>query len=192
MTARRASHKDQRMRFERTVMPHLDAIHSAALRLARNPDDAADLLQETILRAFQFFHQFSDGTNLRAWLLTILYNNFRSSYRRGGREQLASSSEEFERQAEAESFACDQTHHSPEDAMGRRMLGSQLVHALSALPPEFRESIVLVDVQELNYQEVAMVLGVPLGTVKSRVSRGRALLRHALQEIAFAPGKTGS
>ncbi len=183
---------DRRLRFEQTALPHLDTIYTSALRLARNPDDAEDLLQETILRAYRFFHQFTEGTNCRAWLLAILYNNFRNSYRRGAREQPAASSEEFEREVETRSLRSDQSCINPEDLLGSRMLGHRIEAALESLPPDFREALLLVDVQDLNYQEVAIVLDVPLGTVKSRVSRARALMRVALRDFDRARGKTGS
>ena len=95
---------DRRKRFEDEALPHLDALYSMAIRLARNPDDANDLLQETVLRAYRFFHQFESGTNCRAWMLTILFNNFRNGYRKSTREQPASSADEFERKVEAESL----------------------------------------------------------------------------------------
>jgi RNA polymerase sigma-70 factor (ECF subfamily) len=192
MTARRVKSADRRLRFERVALPQLEAVYSAALRLTRNPDDAKDLTQETILRAFRFFHQFTLGTNCRAWLLTILYNNFRNGYRRGAREQVAATSEAFDQALEAQSLLPDAARNSPEDLLAARMLGRQIEKALNALPAEFREALLLVDVQELNYQEVAEVLEIPLGTVKSRVSRGRALMREALHALAAARRKTGS
>jgi RNA polymerase sigma-70 factor (ECF subfamily) len=192
MTVKRVIPVDQRLKFEQTALPHLDAIYTAALRLTRSPDDAEDLLQETVLRAYRFFHQFAAGTNCRAWLLTILYNNFRDSYRRGAREHPAASGEEFERELESNSLRSDQTRINPEDLLGNRLLGNQIEAALQELPADFREALLLVDVQELNYAEVAIVLGVPLGTIKSRVSRARALMREALRGCEQARGKTGS
>lgn len=192
MAVKRVIPGDQRLKFEQVALPHLDAVYTAALRLARNPDDAQDLLQETILRAFRFFHQFTEGTNCRAWLITILYNNFRNSYRRGSREQPAATNEDFDREVETDSLRRDQTGVNPEDLLGNRMLGYRIEAALETLPADFREALLLVDVQELNYQEVAIVLGVPLGTIKSRVSRGRALMREALRGFDRARGKTGS
>jgi RNA polymerase sigma-70 factor, ECF subfamily len=192
MAVKRVIPVDQRLKFEQAALPHLDAVYTAALRLARNPDDAEDLLQETILRAYRFFHQFTEGTNCRAWLLTILYNNFRNSYRRGTREQPAASNEEFDREVETSSLRSDQARSNPEDLIGNRMIGHQIEAALNAIPADFREALLLVDVQELNYQEVAVVLGVPLGTIKSRVSRGRALMREALRGFDRVRGKTGS
>jgi RNA polymerase sigma-70 factor, ECF subfamily len=192
MAVKRVIPVDQRLKFEQAALPHLDAVYSAALRLARNPDDAEDLLQETILRAYRFFHQFTEGTNCRAWLLTILYNNFRNSYRRGVREQPAVSSEEFDREVETRSLQSDQSRFNPEDLLGNRLLGDRIEAALETLPADFRDALLLVDVQELNYSEVAVVLGVPLGTIKSRVSRARALMREALRGCERVRGKTGS
>jgi RNA polymerase sigma-70 factor (ECF subfamily) len=192
MAVKRVIPGEQRLKFEQAALPHLDAVYTAALRLARNPDDAEDLLQETILRAYRFFHQFTEGTNCRAWLLTILYNNFRNAYRRGAREQVAASNEEFDREIETNSLRSDQARFNPEELIGNRMIGHRIEAALETIPADFREALLLVDVQELNYQEVAEVLGVPLGTIKSRVSRARALLREALHGFERARGKTGS
>jgi RNA polymerase sigma-70 factor (ECF subfamily) len=189
---KRGAQRDQRLQFEQTALPHLDALYTAALRLVRNSDDAKDLLQETILRAFRSYHQFSPGTNCRAWLLTILYNIFRTAYRRGGCEQVANSIEEFDREIEELSFAENNRDDNPEEIVADRSVGRLIQRGLATLPPEFREALLMVDLQELNYQEVAEVLDVPLGTVKSRVSRGRALLRVALEQLAIAHGKTGT
>jgi RNA polymerase sigma-70 factor (ECF subfamily) len=192
MAVKRVIPADQRLKFERAALPHLDAVYTAALRLTHNRDDAEDLLQETILRAYRFFHQFTEGTNCRAWLLAILYNNFRNAWRRGGREQPAVSNEEFDREIEARSLQGDQTRSNPEDLIGGRIVGRQIEAALSTIPADFREALLLVDAQELNYQEAADVLGVPLGTIKSRVSRGRALMRDALRSFDRVRVKTGS
>jgi RNA polymerase sigma-70 factor (ECF subfamily) len=182
---------DKRLLFEQVALPHLDAVYSAALRLTRNRDDANDLVQETILRSFRFFHQFAKGTNCRAWLLTILYNNFRDRYRQNGREHPCTSGE-IEEELEAHTLLADMSFNNPEELLADRMLGRRIERALSQLPEEFREALILVDVQELNYQEVADVLSVPLGTVKSRVSRARALMRSALVKLDCVRGKTGS
>ena len=105
MAGKRESSEGTRESFEREVIPHLDSIYSMALRLARNPEDANDLLQETVLRAYRFFHQFSPGTNCRAWVLTILFNNFRNGYRKSSREQVSQSEAEFTERLEAQSMA---------------------------------------------------------------------------------------
>ncbi len=192
MAVKRVIPADQRLKFEHAALPHLDAVYNAAIRLTRNADDAEDLLQETILRAYRFFHQFTEGTNCRAWLLAILYNNFRNAYRRGVREQPSATNEEFDREIEARSLQADQTRFNPEDLIGGRVIGGQIEAALSTIPGEFREALLLVDLHELNYQEAADVLQVPLGTIKSRVSRGRALMRVALRDFDRARVKTGS
>jgi RNA polymerase sigma-70 factor, ECF subfamily len=180
--------EDRRKRFEEEALPHLDALYSMALRLARNSDDAGDLLQETVLRAYRFFHQFEAGTNCRAWMLTILFNNFRNGYRKSSREQPAASTEEFERKIETESMRVDPAASNPEAMLSGHGMEGEVETALAGLPAEFREAILLVDVEELSYQEVSGVLNVPIGTVKSRVSRGRAILRDALAAFAKARG----
>jgi len=191
MAVKAARAGDKRLLFEQIALPHLDAIYSAAIRLTRHRDDANDLVQETILRSFRSFHQFAKGTNCRAWLLTILYNNFRDRYRQNGREHPCTSGE-IEEELEAHTLLADMSFNNPEELLSDRMLGRRIERALDELPEEFREALILVDVQELNYQEVADVLRIPLGTVKSRVSRARALMRSALIKLDCLRGKTGS
>lgn len=174
--------------FEHEALPHVDALYRAALRLSRNPDDARDLLQETVLRAYRYFHQYTPGTNCRAWLLTILYNNFRNGYRGAGHEQLSATPEDFERELEKFSSRGDQALSNPEMLVSERIPDHEVSAALDALPPDFRAVLMLVDVQELNYKEVAQVLGIPIGTVKSRVSRGRQMMRTALGAFARRRG----
>ena len=188
MADKLGSSVDRRKRFENEALPHLDALYTMALRLSRNPDDANDLLQETVLRAYRFFHQFESGTNCRAWMLTILFNNFRNGYRKSSREQPASSPEEFERKVEGESMRTDPAGSNPEALLSGQGMEGEVESALESLPTEFREAILLVDVEELSYQEVSGVLNVPIGTVKSRVSRGRAILRDTLASFAKERG----
>jgi RNA polymerase sigma-70 factor (ECF subfamily) len=192
MALKRAIAKDERLRFEQVALPHLDALYTAALRLSRNPDDAKDLLQETVLRAYRFFHQFHPGTNCRAWLLTILYNNFRNGYRHSAIEQVAPTEAEFERELDAHGQLSGRSGNNPETLLLNRILGQQIEAALAGLPEEFREALFLVDVQELNYQEVAALLEIPIGTVKSRVSRARAMMREALRAFVQLGRKTGT
>jgi len=183
---------NRRKRFEDEALPHLDALYSMAIRLARNPDDANDLLQETVLRAYRFFHQFESGTNCRAWMLTILFNNFRNGYRKSSREQPASSADEFERKVDAESLRTDPAGSNPEALLAGRGMEGEVETALASLPEEFRQAVLLVDVEELSYQEVSGVLNVAIGTIKSRVSRGRAMLRERLTGFAKEQGITRS
>ena len=188
MALKRDSGRSTRESFEREVMPHLDSIYSMALRLARNREDASDLLQDTILRAYRFFHQYTPGTNSRAWVLTILFNNFRNGYRKSGREQVSQTEDEFTERLEAESMAADQSRSDPESLAFANVMAPEITAALDAIPEEFRVALLLVDVEELTYREVSDVLTVPVGTVKSRVSRGRSLLREALLNSAQRKG----
>ena len=144
--------------------------------------------QETLLRAYRYFRQYTPGTNCRAWLLTILYNNFRNGYRGAGREQLSATPEDFERELEKFSSRGDQALSNPEMLVSEQIPDHEVSAALDALPPDFRAVLMLVDVQELNYKEVAQVIGIPIGTVKSRVSRGRQMMRTALGAFARRRG----
>ena len=179
---------DRRKRFEDEALPHLDSLYTMAIRLARNPDDANDLLQETVLRAYRFFHQFESGTNCRAWMFTILFNNFRNGYRKSSREQPAASADEFDRKVESQSMLTDPAASNPEAMLSGQRMEGEVESALGGLPAEFREAILLVDVEELSYHEVSGVLDIPIGTVKSRVSRGRAMLRDTLTSFAKERG----
>jgi RNA polymerase sigma-70 factor (ECF subfamily) len=179
---------EQRRIFEQEALPHLNALYTAALRLTRDENDARDLLQETTLRAYRFFNLFTPGTNCRAWLLTILHNNFRNGWRRAAREPIATSPEEYERELESESFRTRGWETDPESICTARMIGGEIGVALDALPEDFRTVLLLIDVHELNYHEAAQVMGVPIGTIKSRVSRGRAMMRYTLSRFARVHG----
>ena len=179
---------DRRQIFEREALPHLATLYSVAMRLTRNDDEARDLVQETMLRALRFFHLFAPGTNCRGWLLTILHNNFHNRWRRHSRERLAANAEEFELNVAGESLQSEGWECNPERVLCARSVGGAIGAALETLPEDFRLTLMLVEVQELNYDEAADVLGVPVGTVKSRVSRGRAMMRHALGRFAHGQG----
>ena len=180
--------QDQRDLFEQQAMPHLDSLYTAALHLTRNPSDAKDLVQDTVLRAYRFFHQFTPGTNCRAWLLTILYNSFRNDYRRASREKTSVAPENLERELETRALQSDSPQQNPESILFDKLLDGEVQDALDTLPEEFRSAILLVDIEELNYQEAARALDVPVGTVRSRLSRGRAMMREALRAFAVAKG----
>jgi RNA polymerase sigma-70 factor, ECF subfamily len=190
MGSKPTNQANTRQRFETVALPHLDAVYSAALRLAGNADDAKDLLQDTILRAYRFFDQFAPDSNCRAWLLTILYNNFRNNLRHCSLHPLATLNGEPSERPEAGPLA-DVKSYNPEEIVAHRWIGRHLETAINALPAEFREPMLLVDVQDLSYSEVAKVLKIPLGTVKSRVSRARSMLRDSLRGAVY-PGKTGT
>ena len=178
----------KRKLFEQEALPHLDAVYAVALRLVRNRDDADDLVQETVLRAFKFFHQFSPGTNCRAWLLTILYNAFRNGYRRSSREPVAANTEDYERELDKSVIRPGAERNDPESLIFGQLMDEEIESALNALAEDFRAAILLVDVQELSYQETAQVLKIPIGTLRSRLSRARAAMRLKLRELARARG----
>ena len=162
--------------FVREALTYVDSLYGTALRLTRRPADAEDLVQDTYLKAFRAASQFQRGTNLKAWLFTILHNTFRNMLRHDGRNPVDVDSEYVE---QAPSPAA--TGHSPEELLTRATLDVDLQAALDALPEAFRQAVWLRDVEELSYAEIAQVLGVPIGTVMSRISRGRRALYERLQ-----------
>jgi RNA polymerase sigma-70 factor, ECF subfamily len=158
--------------FEREALACLDGLYGAGLRLTRNAADAEDLVQDTYLKAFRAAKQFEPGTNLKAWLFTILHNTFLNRRRRAVKEPVAVESDEIERLA-ADLPGDPQT---PEEILLRDTLDVDLRAALDALPQAFRQAVWLRDVEEFTYAEIATMLEIPIGTVMSRISRGRRLL----------------
>jgi RNA polymerase sigma-70 factor (ECF subfamily) len=176
MAFRRSSPRGDDEEFARAALSHIDSLYGMALRLTRRAADAEDLVQDTYLKAFRSAHQFEAGTNLKAWLFTILHNTFRNDRRHDGRNPVDVDSEAVERAA-GEGPA-DQ---SPEQLLSRQTLDADLQAALDALPDAFRQAVWLRDVEELPYAEIAKVLDVPIGTVMSRISRGRRALAEGLK-----------
>jgi|SRR5687768_14377488 RNA polymerase sigma-70 factor (ECF subfamily) len=175
------SSEERRNAFDATASPWMKMVYNRALRLTSNPDAAGDLLQETYLRAFRTFDNFREGTNARAWLLTILYSVFVSSWRRQKREPDAVPLEE------AEQSSADLT--PPAVALESRMWASEEVHAaLEQVPPTLRAVLLMVDVDDMTYEEVAAAMGSPIGTVRSRLSRARHILSAALEDYARTHG----
>src|SRR3982750_3069646 len=162
--------------FVRDALGYVDSLYGTALRLTRRPADAEDLVQDTYLKAFRSAAQFQRGTNLKAWLFTILHNTFRNMLRHDGRSPIDVDSEYVD-QAPANAA----TEHSPEELLTRATLDVDLQAALDALPDAFRQAVWLRDVEELTYAEIAEVLAVPIGTVMSRISRGRRALYERMQ-----------
>ena len=172
----------RREEFEDQALVHLDRVFHLALRLTRNRTEAEDLAQETYLRAFKHFDQFDPGTNCRAWLFAILRNAFLNQLKRQGREVPGLDEGGLERFA-TEMADGPGTLESPEEELLKGVAGAELVAALERLPLIFREAVVLADVEECSYKEIAQICGVPMGTVMSRLSRGRRLLRRALETL---------
>ena len=162
--------------FVQEALTYVDSLYGTALRLTRRPADAEDLVQDTYLKAFRSASQFQRGTNLKAWLFTILHNTFRNMLRHDGRNPVDVDSEYVD-----QAPAYGATEHSPEELLTRATLDADLQAALDALPDAFRQAVWLRDVEELSYAEIAQVLAVPIGTVMSRISRGRRALYDRLQ-----------
>lgn len=175
--------------FEKTAIPQLSRLYAAAFYFTRNKTNAEDLVQETYLRAFSFFDHFTPGTNCRAWLLSIMRNLFINRYRQRAHEPETIDWDTIDNKYEGMLAAEEKTSSKdPEELFSSKLLGDRISQAFQELPEDYRAAIVLVDVQELTYEETAKVLDCPIGTVRSRVSRGRRLLQIALREYALERG----
>jgi RNA polymerase sigma-70 factor, ECF subfamily len=171
--------------FEREALASLDSLYRAARRLTRVPADAEDLVQETYLKAFRAADRFEPGTNLRAWLFTILHNTARNRARDRSRDTVAIDSDIVDRAADAPApwGGFGGRGETPESILLRDMLAPELQAAIDALPEAFRQAVWLRDVEEFSYSEIAEMLSIPLGTVMSRISRGRRLLFERLNHL---------
>ncbi|MEI6038904.1 MAG: sigma-70 family RNA polymerase sigma factor [Actinomycetes bacterium] len=178
-------------RFERDAMQYTNQLYAAAMRYTKNPSDAEDLVQDTYAKAFVSFHQFQEGTNLKAWLYRILTTTFINNYRKDQRRPLQSNAGEVEdwQLYESASHTSDQGK-SAEDEVLEGIADLDIKNALAQMPEEFRMAVYLADVEGFSYKEIADIVGVPTGTVMSRLHRGRKLLRESLADYAKNRGFT--
>ena len=182
--ASRPSPEDRRAGFEREALVHLDSLYRLALRLSGNEADAEDLVQEAMLRAYRSWERYTPGTNAKGWLLTILRHLFINEYRRKRRHPESVDLDTIEPFA----LLDEKQEEDPQTAFFDRIVDEEVLRAVDQLPEAFREAVMLSDVEGLSYEEIAKVLEVPVGTVKSRLYRGRRLLQGKLHEYAVSMG----
>jgi RNA polymerase sigma-70 factor (ECF subfamily) len=188
-TADKQDERSLKERFEREVPPLLPGLYSSALRMTRNPADAEDLVQETFLRAYRGFASFREGTNLKAWLYRILTNTFINSYRKKQREPVTVATDDnVEDWYLYDRLAARSAEASAETVVLDAMPDEDVQAALEALPEQFRMAVLLADVEGMSYKEIAEAQDIPIGTVMSRLHRGRKSLEKALWEKAKERG----
>ena len=181
--------EERAIRFEADAMPFLDQLYSAALRMTRNPSDAEDVVQEAYAKAYASFHQFKPGTNLKAWLYRILTNTYINSYRKAQRQPKISGSVDVEdwQLARAASHSSGGLPSAEREALDK-LPDTVITDALESLSPDFRQAVLLADVEGFSYKEIAEIMGTPIGTVMSRLNRGRGQLRDKLGDYARQRG----
>jgi RNA polymerase sigma-70 factor, ECF subfamily len=181
--------KEKRESFKKAALEHLDALYGTALRLTGQPADAEDLIHDCYVRAVRFCHRFDPNTNLRAWLYRMLFNLFVNKYRRNKRSREIQEGSErqdlLDRVLPEEHLAAT---NNPEEYFFEKMFSDDVVRALDSLPPDFKMVILLADVNDFSYLEIAGILGIPVGTVMSRLHRGRRILRGTLRQFALEEG----
>jgi RNA polymerase sigma-70 factor (ECF subfamily) len=194
MTENRAV-QDKKIEFEQIFLPLIDNLYNVALRMTRNETDAEDLVQETYLKAFRFFHRFERGTNARAWILTILTNTFRTRYRKKKQEPDMVDYETVENFCLADEIIKEITASDKSEAKGANItnilkdyVSDDVIKALETVPEQFRLAVLLSDVEGFSYQEISEILGISVGTVKSRIFRGRRILQKQLFDFAKRKG----
>jgi RNA polymerase sigma-70 factor, ECF subfamily len=181
--------QDLTERFERDVLPLLPSLYGAALRMTRNPSEAEDLLQDTALRAYRGFATFQEGTNLKAWLYRILTNSFINTYRKRQREpQTVDGPDDVDEWFLFDRLGGMSTERSAEEDVLERIPDADVKAALESIPENFRIAVLLADVEGFSYREIADIMNVPIGTVMSRLHRGRKALERALYAVAKERG----
>lgn len=183
--------RESRAQLEQDAIAQIDALYRTALRMTRSSSDAEDLVQETYLRAFRSLHQFTEGTNLRAWLFRIMTNTYINDYRKRQRRPTNTSLddiEEFYLYDHLVDAVAQQPSDNPEDEVLERLTTADITDAIDELPEEFRQVVTLADVEGFSYREIADILQIPVGTVMSRLFRARRRLRKALYDVAIESG----
>ena len=178
---------ERRARFEAEVLPHLDRLYSAALRYTRDATDAEDLVQESVAKAYRSFHQYREGTNLKAWLYRVLHTTYISMYRKAQRRPQESLQDEIDDYSFYDEVS-RVTGTSPEREVLDSFTADEVKEALAALPDTFRQAVYLADVEGFSYKEIAEIMDTPVGTVMSRLHRGRKSLQQALHTYASERG----
>lgn len=177
--------------FAREAVPHLDALYATALRLTRNDGDAQDLIQETMLKAFRYFDRYEQGTNCKAWLFKIMTNTFINRYRKAQKRKeflLDDDVRPLQERAVAPAVNPMHQHFEDQDAMFFRLFSDEVKDALEEIPVDFRMVVLLADLQDFAYKEIAEIMDCPIGTVMSRLYRGRRMLQAKLQNYAREAG----
>lgn len=188
-SARPELNAEQKARFESEALQYVDQLYAAALRMARNPQDAEDLVQEAYMKAFAAFHQYKPGTNLKAWLYRILTNTYINAYRKRQREPYQANTDTVEDWQLAQAGAHDSRGlPSAESEALARLPDSDVKEALQAIPEDFRMAVYYSDVEGFSYKEISEIMDTPIGTVMSRLHRGRKLLRDKLTDYAAERG----
>ena len=193
------TNQEKTRKFEELFLPLMDNLYNLALRMTRNPGDAEDLVQEAYLKAYRFFSHFKEGTNAKAWIITILTNTFRTKYRKTQKEPTQVDFESVENFFLVDEFksgfqAANKSEARGSDAITdilKAYVSDDIINALESIPEQFRMAVLLSDVERFNYQEIADILGTSVGTVKSRIFRGRKLLQKQLYDFARERGIVG-
>jgi RNA polymerase sigma-70 factor (ECF subfamily) len=180
---------DEQKRFQDEALPLLDSLYGAALRMTRNPSDAEDLVQEALMRAYRSFSSYEPGTNIKAWLFRILTNAYINTYRKRQREPQKVSADEAEQfDLYAQLRQSEEFEQTPERQVLDGLVDSDIITAIEELPEQFRMAVILSDIEDFSYAEMAEIMDVPMGTVMSRLHRGRKALQMRLWDIARERG----